>query len=71
MRNLLAPQTYVCDHCGKLHTEKRFVLEINLGDVVNSGGFISGFSNKTYHFCNKNNKCIEKWIGVLNQKEIR
>lgn len=69
---MLAPETYVCDRCGKMHAEKRFIIEINLGDVVNHGGSsVSAFSNKTYHFCNRNNKCLEKWIGVLNQSEIR
>ncbi len=67
---MFAPQTYVCDMCGKTHTEKRTMIEIELGNVIKNG-FKTSFSNKTYHLCNKNDKCVKLWASTINQHEIR
>lgn len=67
---MIAPQTYVCDMCGKTHAEKRTLIEIELGNVAKNG-IQTSFSNQTYHLCDKNNKCIKLWASTLNQNELR
>lgn len=68
---MFAPQTYVCDMCGKLHADKTNILEIHLGKVLQHGCVETPFSNKIYHLCNKNDKCVKRFAMTLNQKEIR
>lgn len=67
---MFAPETYVCDMCGNIHTSKRTLIEINTQDVIQSN-MVTSFSNRTYHLCNKNDRCVKQWASTINQKELR